>query len=103
MSITKKRISSQKWKYIRGPDGGCVKENIPADKVKEQKIPDARVQEIAEIGRQVETHYQKPMDMELCIEDGKVYLVQARPITAIGNASAEPTGCRRAGTQGRHL
>ncbi|MFA6805308.1 MAG: phosphoenolpyruvate synthase [Candidatus Methanomethylophilaceae archaeon] len=90
MSITKKRISSQKWKYIRGPDGGCVKENIPADKVKEQKIPDARVQEIAEIGRQVEIHYQKPMDMEWCIEDGKVYLVQARPITAIGNASAEP-------------
>ena len=88
MDVTKKRISTQKWKYIRGKDGGCLKEDIPSGDVKKQKIPDTRILEIAEIGRQVEIHYQKPMDMEWCIEDGKVYLVQARPITAVGNSNA---------------
>ena len=87
MAISKKRVSTQKWKYIRGPDGGNVKADVTADMEKAQKIPDNRVLEIAEIGRQVEIHYQKPMDMEWCIENDKVYLVQARPITAVGNTS----------------
>ena len=88
MSITKKRISTQKWKYVKGKDGGCLKEDISSADEKKQKIDDARILEIAEIGRQVEIHYQKPMDMEWCIEDGKAYLVQARPITAVGNSNA---------------
>ncbi len=87
MDITKKRISTQKWKYIRGPDGGCQKEDVPESDEKKQKIDDARILEIAEIGRQVEIHYQKPMDMEWCVEGGKAYLVQARPITAVGNSN----------------
>jgi len=88
MTITKKRISTQKWKYVRGVDGGCLKEDIPNGEEKKQKVEDRRILEIAEIGRQVEIHYQRPMDMEWCIEGGKVYLVQARPITAVGNSSA---------------
>ncbi len=89
MSISRKRISTQKWKYIRGPDGGILKQDVPAKLEKAQKIPDSRVLEIAEIGRQVEIHYNKPMDMEWCVEDGKSYLVQARPITAIGSSKEE--------------
>ena len=87
MDILKKRISTQTWKYVRGKNGGCEKQDIPKDMVKAQKIPDARVQEIAEIGRQIEIHYEKPMDMEWCIEDDKAYIVQARPITATGNSA----------------
>ena len=56
MAITNKRISKQTWKYIRGPQGGAVKKDIPVDMQKVQKIPDDRVLEIAEIGRQVEIH-----------------------------------------------
>ncbi|MGI6009177.1 MAG: phosphoenolpyruvate synthase [Methanomethylophilus sp.] len=91
MEITKKRISKQTWKYIRGPRGGAVKKDIPADKQKVQKVSDKKILEVAEIGRQVEIHYQKPMDMEWCIEDDTVYLVQARPITAIGTGAEDKT------------
>lgn len=94
MTISKKRISTQKWKYVRGPDGGCLKEDVPECDEKRQKISDSYILEIAEVGRQVEIHYQKPMDMEWCIEDGKVYVVQARPITAVGsgNGNSAETG-----------
>lgn len=87
MEIIKRRISTQTWKYIRGKNGGVEKENMPKAMVKAQKIADSKVQEIAEIGRQIEIHYEKPMDMEWCIEDDKVYIVQARPITATGNSA----------------
>ena len=87
MAITKKRISTQKWKYVRGPEGGNLKEDVLNGDDKKQKMEDASILEMAEIGRQVEIHYQRPMDMEWCIEGGKAYLVQARPITAVGNGS----------------
>ena len=91
MSIKARRISTQKWKYTKGPDGNTVKEDIPEEKQNSQKIEDRRVVEIAEIGRQIEIHYEKPMDMEWCIEDGRVYIVQARPITAVGNSAVNET------------
>jgi pyruvate, water dikinase len=85
MEITNKRISTQKWKYTKGPKGNTVKENIPAELEKVQKVDDSRILELAEIGRQIEIHYDKPMDMEWCVEDGVAYIVQARPITAVGS------------------
>ncbi|MDR0309314.1 MAG: phosphoenolpyruvate synthase, partial [Candidatus Methanoplasma sp.] len=88
MTISKKRISTQKWKYVRGPEGGCIKHDIPNGEDKKQKIDDRLILEMAEIGRQVEIHYQRPMDMEWCVEGGKAYLVQARPITAVGNSGS---------------
>jgi pyruvate,water dikinase len=91
MELKQKRTSTQTWKYVRNEKGGNDKVDIPADKQKVQKIEDDRVLEIAEIGRQIEIHYEKPMDMEWCIEDNKVFIVQARPITAIGNAATNAT------------
>jgi len=103
MSITNRHISTQKWKYVRGPDGGVLKQDIPTDKQKAQKIPDSRVLEIAEIGRQVEIHYNKPMDMEWCVEDGRSYLVQARPITAIGSSKQETISQAEAAAEGSEV
>ncbi|MBR2348397.1 MAG: phosphoenolpyruvate synthase [Candidatus Methanomethylophilaceae archaeon] len=91
MEIIKKRISTQTWKYVRGPEGGVQKEDMPGDMIKAQKIADDRIQEIAEIGRQIEIHYEKPMDMEWCVENDKAYIVQARPITATGNSTTNET------------
>ena len=87
MKISKKIVSTQTWKYVRGPEGGVVKENIPGDMIKSQKIPDDRIIEIAMIGHHIEIHYEKPMDMEWCVEGGKAYIVQARPITVTGDAA----------------
>ena len=91
MSVKDIRVSTQKWKYTKSKDGKTVKVDIDADKIKTQKVDDRRICEIAEIGRQIEIHYGKPMDMEWCVEDGKVFIVQARPITAVGNSETNET------------
>ena len=91
MSVKDIRVSTQKWKYTKSKDGKTVKVDLPADMIKTQKVDDRRICEIAEIGRQIEIHYGKPMDMEWCVEDGKVFIVQARPITAVGNSETNET------------
>jgi pyruvate,water dikinase len=90
MEINKKRIATQKWKYVRGPAGSTKKADIPKELQKAQKIDDRHIIEVASIGRHIEIHYERPMDIEWCIEDNKVYIVQARPITALGNKSSAP-------------
>ena len=84
MEIVKKRIATQKWKYIKGPSGATKKADVPKEQQKAQKIEDKFIIELASVGRQIEIHYERPMDIEWCIEDNKVYIVQARPITAVG-------------------
>lgn len=89
MDIIDRRLSTQKWKYAKGQDGSTVKVEIPQKEQKLQKLDDSRILEVAEVGRQIEIHYERPMDMEWCLEDGKIYMVQARPITAVGSDKNE--------------
>ena len=42
-----------------------------------------QVQAIAKLGRRVEAHFGKPQDLEWAIEGGRLYLLQARPITTL--------------------
>ncbi|MCQ2053339.1 MAG: phosphoenolpyruvate synthase [archaeon] len=87
MSIKQKKISPQKWKYTRNSvNGRTIKVDIPINKEKIQKVEDRQIIDIADIGRQIEIHYDKPMDVEWCIEKNKIYIVQARPVTTAGNS-----------------
>ncbi len=95
MKIVNRRISTQKWKYTKGPDGQTIKEDVPSDLMDVQKVKDSVITDLGEIGVQIEIHYEKPMDVEWCIEDDKIYIVQARPITTLNNkgpAASEDLG-----------
>jgi pyruvate,water dikinase len=45
-------------------------------------LSDRQIIELAKLIKDAEAHYQKPMDVEWAIAQGKLYLLQARPITA---------------------
>ena len=91
--ILNKRISEQNWMLVRGKSGECVREDIPEDMAKAQKITDEQVHELADIGNQIEMHYNKPMDIEWCIEGEDIFIVQARPITTLSNNEKMAHGC----------
>lgn len=46
-------------------------------------IPTSIVREVARLGREVEAAFGGPQDIEWAHEDGRTYLVQARPMTAL--------------------
>ena len=90
--ILKKRISKQTWMYKKGPKGNTVKSDVAPDLVEAQKLDDSLIIDLAEYGKQIEIHYDKPMDVEWCLEDGELYIVQARPITTLGNGVKQEGG-----------
>lgn len=87
--IINKKISKQTWKYTRGTGGDTVRENIPAHIQSVQKMMDEQILALGKIGNDIEVHYTKPMDIEWAVEDGKIFVVQARPVTTLKSAKGE--------------
>lgn len=46
-------------------------------------LSEKEIKEICTLGKKIEQHYKKPMDIEWAIENGKIYILQARPITTL--------------------
>lgn len=62
---------------------GVKKINVPKEKINERKLTDEQVIEVAKLSIKVHQHYFFPQDSEFAIEDGKIFLVQTRPITTL--------------------
>lgn len=78
-----KNISVQKIKYTRSEDGKTIECEVPLEQQNKQKLNDEKLYELAELGKRIEEHYKEPMDVEWCLENNNLYIVQARPVTTI--------------------
>ncbi|UCE73326.1 MAG: phosphoenolpyruvate synthase, partial [Methanomassiliicoccales archaeon] len=83
LEIIGKKISKQTWMYTKNESGDTIKQNITQELQELQKLTDEQIRAVAEIGVRIERHYNEPMDIEWCIENGEIYIVQARPVTTI--------------------
>jgi pyruvate,water dikinase len=62
-------------------DHGTEDQPIPQSQQDQQVLDDATAAELARYGAQIEAHYGLPMDIEWAISDGRIAILQARPIT----------------------
>ncbi len=88
--VIEKKINRQSFKLIRqGRDNIKVKlTKIQADK---QKLPDKHIIDLAKLGKQIETGYQAPQDIEWALEANELYIVQTRAITTLGLTDKKET------------
>jgi rifampicin phosphotransferase len=61
---------------------------VPADQRKRSVLNEAEAAELAAYGTRIENHYGAPQDIEWARADGKFWILQARPITALPEAEA---------------
>lgn len=77
-----KNISEQTMMIVRSAKGTSEKAVAKAQQEK-QKLSDARILELARLCKRIETHYGKPQDIEWALARGKLFILQARPITTL--------------------
>jgi pyruvate,water dikinase len=65
---------------VRGVEGGGVEHR--RDEAVEE-LPDAVLAELGTLGRKVAAHFGKPQDIEWAWADARIWVVQARPMTAL--------------------
>jgi len=95
LTISNKKMSRQDRKLIRNPEATDQNFNIwvpvPASEQSLQKLADKDIAKLAWIGKQIEYHYRFPQDIEWARENGKIFILQTRPVTTIKEpGEAEP-------------
>ena len=82
-------ISDKKVMYTNDENGTSVKVDVPDDLRNERVLSDEELIELTEMGKRVQAHYGEPMDTEWAFEKDNLFLLQARPITTLGDAVEE--------------
>ena len=80
--LDKKKINHQEFMLVR-ENGKNTEIKLGDNKATMQKMTDEKVIELALIGKRIEKHYKRPMDIEWAMEKDRLYIVQARPITTL--------------------
>lgn len=80
------KINTKKTMFKKDPDTGVtVQVEVPENLKDKQVLEQNDLDQLTTLGRRIQKHYGTPMDTEWGIENGKVYMLQARPITTLGD------------------
>ena len=76
------RRTGDKWTRIDRGGNGTVTRQVPPEAARRLCLNDQQLAELAQLGEQVAEHLGAPQDIEFAIEDDRIWLLQARPVTA---------------------
>lgn len=77
-------INSKKTMFRKDPETGKTEQvPVPEDMVDKRVLSKSDIANLTKLGRLIQKHYNAPMDTEWGIENGNVYMLQARPITTL--------------------
>lgn len=80
--VIKVQVTPQTIEMIRKPTG-TKNYSVPKSRQNKQKLTEKEIVELARLAAKLQNHYLHPQDSEWAIENGKIYLVQTRPITTV--------------------
>ena len=94
--MTKKTVSHKTILYTREPvSHSVIKQAVPSERSDIQCVVDKDAIELAKIGKRIEKHYGKAMDIEWAIDkdtpgQAKIMILQSRPETVWSDKKVEP-------------
>jgi pyruvate,water dikinase len=86
-AIVSQEIADKETMTVRTPEG-TREEPVPAHRHKQAALEPAQAAELAQLGTQIEKLYGEAMDIEWALCEGQIFILQARPITALPQARA---------------
>lgn len=96
MEVTKKTVSDKQVYYTTDPETDEVlKLEVDPERKTSQSLLDKEILDLAVLGKRIEQHYGRPMDIEWAIEKGlpykgDIFIVQSRPETVWSQKEVKP-------------
>jgi rifampicin phosphotransferase len=81
--IVDKKISTKKVAIYAEKGGGTKQQALGPEVQKLQTLTDEQILQLEKTGRSIEAAFGSPQDIEWCLADGQIYIVQSRPITTL--------------------
>jgi pyruvate, water dikinase len=80
--VRKAHVHQQPYAIVAGEAGGIARQELDPDAGAARKADDELLAELARIGDELEQRVGVPQDIEWAVQDGELYVLQARPVTA---------------------
>jgi rifampicin phosphotransferase len=74
---------AEKNEQIVSTSGGTQEQPVPRSRQKRRVLNKSQTLALHQLGQRIEEVYGHPQDLEWCLADSKLYIVQARPITTL--------------------
>ena len=94
MRVRQVRVGYKSHKAVPNKSQGVARADLGIDESRSAVLTDDQVIALAQLGGEIEAHYGgTPQDIEWAIQDGSMFVVQTRPLTAFATSSqASPLG-----------
>ncbi|HEY3726255.1 MAG TPA: PEP/pyruvate-binding domain-containing protein [Solirubrobacteraceae bacterium] len=80
--VRKAQVQQQPYAIVADEAGGVVERPLDADEGGARKAGDALLAQLARLGDDLEQRVGVPQDIEWAVQDGELFVLQARPVTA---------------------
>ncbi len=81
LSPTAVHVGHKSFMLTRGDNGANARVELGPERADSRVLDEEELRKVASLVADDERHYGSPQDTEWAIEDGRVYLVQSRPVT----------------------
>lgn len=81
--IVERSIGTQKLEIRPTEAGGIEELEIQKHRQQKQVLTNTQILHLASMGKNIETHFKCPQDIEWCLINDEFYIVQSRPITTL--------------------
>ncbi len=85
-----REIASKELAVEYADQGRTAEREVPAERRALPALTDAQVAKLVSLGQRIESHYGAPMDIEWGYAHEEFYILQARAITTLAQASSRP-------------
>jgi pyruvate,water dikinase len=80
-TVKRSKVCEQPYAVVRGEHGGIRELPLEPERGAAPKLDEDQLRKLAAVGRDLEERLGRPQDIEWAIEDGELYVLQARPVT----------------------
>lgn len=81
--IVDKKISTKKLAIYALKEGGTEEKKVDDHRQNRQMLTDEQILELEKTGRRIEAYFGGPRDIEWCLYENKIFILQSRPITTL--------------------
>jgi pyruvate, water dikinase len=81
-TVRKAQVHTQPYAIVAGPGGGTAERELSPEEGGAQKVADEHLAALAKLGDDLEQRLGGPQDIEWAVQDGELFVLQARPVTA---------------------
>ncbi|MGN6664724.1 MAG: phosphoenolpyruvate synthase [Solirubrobacterales bacterium] len=89
LEVERREVRRKELAVLPLPGGGTETQDLDEEQGRRPVLSDSEVRTLAELGVRIERHYGSPQDTEWAFdEEGKVWMLQSRPVTTTGGEAA---------------